>query len=1060
MVMTVIEQVHADREELARVLKKHKGIRRIVEDLYPDTAHFIYELLQNAEDTGATEASFTLCDSAATFEHNGRPFDESDIWGITNIGEGTKSGHDDQIGQFGIGFKAVFAYTESPHIWSPTYSFKITDLVLPTPIEPNPGLNGKTRFNFPFDSPKKLRAEALDEVKTGLDRLSALTLLFLSHLKVISWHVAGVSAEIRRVVHSEKHIELVKQVGSKRTRSSHLLLFHQPVPSLEKQRVAIAFELGRLANVRRFEPDTPLAKQLAIVPAKRGRVAVYFPAEKETSGLRIHLHAPFVPELSRASIKETGANQPLFKQLARLTANSLHQVRDMGLLTTEFLAVLPNPLDPLPERYECIREAVIDEMKTQPLTPTHSRSHAAAKYLRQAKASLKALLSDDDLEFIGGHEGVRLQWVVSPTPKNSDVHRFLNGLEIDRWDIEHFVNLLREKATSWTAPDEDFMKWLSGKPPEWHQKLYALLYEELKPEDELSELAHVQIVRMSDGSYSVGDKCFFSSDGVQHDVTHPRVDAAVLTSGKNKKEQEKARKFLEEIGVRQVGEAEQVQVILDLRYSELVDIPDRKTYLNDLRRFIQLVEDDPDSATLFDEYWVLETEDRWRKSVEIFLDRPFADTGLHAFHEALPEDHEARRWALSKDYKRHRIANDKLVKFAKAIGVQDELPIEKQPTWQHRLTKELRQDSHSGDTRERHDTKIDEDWIIPGLEQALSAPSKELAKVLWQTLCRIEPQKLKARYRPNRGFDVREQYSSFVLLLQERCWVPQGQNELVCPRDASARRLPKYLEFDPDWPWLDAVGFAENDARVRKARAEKQAMAKKLGFKSIAILERFAAFPPEEQHRILADAEARRFSDRSEDKQRDEGNARMARDSDVGTGRRTTVGQTEAERASNLSGTAQRTSASNRSRQFVSYVAVQPDDEEPDPDGLDHQARMGLEERAIQLILSREPILHRTPTNNLGFDLFEEDSEGEKCRWVEVKAMTGCLNDRPVGMSRTQFDCARKHRAAYCLYIVEYAGDETRARILRIQDPAGKARTFTFDHGWTAIAAVDSPADR
>ena len=92
----------------------------------------------------------------------------------------------------------------------------------------------------------------------------------------------------------------------------------------------------------------PLAKQLKITPAMPGRVAVFFPAEKETSGLRFHLHAPFVPELSRASIKETPANQPLFQQLATLTATSLHQIRDLGLLTAEFLAVLPNPQDPIP----------------------------------------------------------------------------------------------------------------------------------------------------------------------------------------------------------------------------------------------------------------------------------------------------------------------------------------------------------------------------------------------------------------------------------------------------------------------------------------------------------------------------------------------------------------------------------------------------------------------------------------------------------------------------------------------------------------------------------------
>ena len=60
-------------------------------------------------------------------------------------------------------------------------------------------------------------------------------------------------------------------------------------------------------------------------------MAVFFPAEKETSGLRFHLHAPFVPELSRASIKETPANLPLFEQLATLAGASLHQIRDLGL---------------------------------------------------------------------------------------------------------------------------------------------------------------------------------------------------------------------------------------------------------------------------------------------------------------------------------------------------------------------------------------------------------------------------------------------------------------------------------------------------------------------------------------------------------------------------------------------------------------------------------------------------------------------------------------------------------------------------------------------------------
>ena len=47
------------------------------------------------------------------------------------------------------------------------------------------------------------------------------------------------------------------------------------------------------------------------------------------------------------------------------------------------------------------------------------------------------------------------------------------------------------------------------------------------------------------------------------------------------------------------------------------------------------------------------------------------------------------------------------------------------------------------------------------------------------------------------------------------------------------------------------------------------------------------------------------------------------------------------------------------------------------------------------------------------------------------------------------------HGDAYWLYVVERAGMDS-ARIVRIQDPAGNVRTFTFDHGWLDIAELDS----
>src|SRR4029450_1635095 len=127
---------------------------------------------------------------------------------------------------------------------------------------------------------------------------------------------------------------------------------------------------------------------------------------------------------------------------------------------------------------------------------------------------------------------------------------------------------------------------------------------------------------------------------------------------------------------------------------------------------------------------------------------------------------------------------------------------------------------------------------------------------------------------------------------------------------------------------------------------------------------------------------------------------------------------------------------------------------EPDPDELDQAARLALEEKAIGFILQAEPELQRTPQHNPAFALFALGPNSQPVRWIEVKAMTGDLHDRPVGISRTQFLCAQEHGEAYWLYVVEHAGDENHARIVRLQDPAGKARTFTFDHGWLAVAEL------
>src|SRR5262249_53265933 len=140
---------------------------------------------------------------------------------------------------------------------------------------------------------------------------------------------------------------------------------------------------------------------------------------------------------------------------------------------------------------------------------------------------------------------------------------------------------------------------------------------------------------------------------------------------------------------------------------------------------------------------------------------------------------------------------------------------------------------------------------------------------------------------------------------------------------------------------------------------------------------------------------------------------------------------------------------------FVSYLATGliAEEDEDISDSASHEERMRVEAIAIDHILTFEPELHKTPPGNAGFDLYETDNERRLNRWIEVKAMVGTLANHPVGMSKRQFETAQDKQTRFWLYIVENATSE-EPRILKIQDPAGNARTFTFDQGWKEIAMV------
>lgn len=118
-------------------------INKQIKEVLHGAHHFIHELLQNSDDDNATEVSFTVSKNKLTLSHNGDGFDTHDIERICDCARGndtavsTKSKKNNKIGYKGVGFKAVFKYSEQIKIKSNEYFFKFSKQHIEN--ERNPG---------------------------------------------------------------------------------------------------------------------------------------------------------------------------------------------------------------------------------------------------------------------------------------------------------------------------------------------------------------------------------------------------------------------------------------------------------------------------------------------------------------------------------------------------------------------------------------------------------------------------------------------------------------------------------------------------------------------------------------------------------------------------------------------------------------------------------------------------------------------------------------------------------------------------------------------------------
>ncbi|NCP12881.1 MAG: ATPase [Sphingomonadales bacterium] len=278
--------------------------------------HILSELLQNADDAGATEAHAQIDGDAFVFEHNGEDFTEEHFASLCRFGYSNKRALH-TIGFRGIGFKSTFSLGDKVELYTPTLSVGFD----------------RARFTEPFwiDGKKAskgattVRVEILDrhrkiEVEKNLAdwTKSPVSLLFFKNIRkirigeeLIHWVACG-EGPVKGSQWLAQHDNLEKKF---------LLARSEPESFPEEALDEIRQE--RLLSTEQEMEFPPC--QIEIVIGVEGRLFVVLPTGVETD-LPFAVNAPFIQDPTRFKIKSPSTsptNRWLLERAGKLAADVL-----------------------------------------------------------------------------------------------------------------------------------------------------------------------------------------------------------------------------------------------------------------------------------------------------------------------------------------------------------------------------------------------------------------------------------------------------------------------------------------------------------------------------------------------------------------------------------------------------------------------------------------------------------------------------------------------------------------------------------------------------------------
>lgn len=1026
----------------------------LLSDRYDNRIHFIYELLQNAEDalkrrackTGSLSIQFSLFPDHLRVSHFGQIFNEQDVRGICGIGESTKSKDLTSIGRFGIGFKAVYAFTDSPEIHSGDEHFAIDSYVWPRSISSISAKENETVFILSF---RKEDEKAFVDVLEGLKNLGPRTLLFLREIDQIEWSAStGESGVYMREAKDvldgcAREVMVLGQESGRSDVEERWIVFSEIAKHGE-------ISAGFVEAAFKFVYD-PQKKASVFVPVNDATLVVFFPTVVSLN-LGFLIQGPYRTTPSRDNVPiHDQWNEYLVQETASLVERALSKFTEFGLMSVELLETLPidSTKFVLGSRFFGLYHTVLEAFRKQRMLPTYNGGYALASEARLARGQdLRELFSSEQLSLLLEIKSP-LHWLIGSLTRERTPQLYqylLNDLAVP--EIEPYVvatrisgEFLRQQTDEWLAK---FYLFFNGQSARW-------------PLIKAKPIFRVESGDMELGWHGAKPRVFLPS--------HSRTD--FLTIKRSVFSFEKVPDFLRSLGLRQADLVDDVINNVLPRYKPndgKIEAP--SDYAADVERIINAFDTDSKEqqgaliADLKESCFLSVVDAKTKKNVYTTSKMAYIPTEkLFALFS------EIEGVYFINDEKCPFFRGERARNFLEAVGSLRRLaiiPAEQllSPEERSALIK-----ANGGSWG----TWID--WDILGLDKFIEifaqlSDEDKLRKsaLLWELLCDLVDYRgasilygscSSSYYRKKSSFEFP---ARFVNRLNTEKWVigPDGQAylpseicfEMVASTWKSNAALLSVIKFRPS-----IINELERQVGLEPgflALLNKHGISTVEALKKVLNIVDKAPVNLSPMNNILPSP-----SVESSSHQPDSTKPNLDLEDDASPAHSHSGGDHKSLNSappSNVKGelSGKQSPFADSKREFVSYVSVGHD--VGASDGHVYEENMELEGKAIDIILLQEPTLKRAPLNNKGYDLYQADSGGLIIKWVEVKSISGLFKTRPAVMSKAQFETATKRGAAYWLYVVENAHDSAKTQVIKIQDPAGRAQSFAYDCGWALVA--------